>query len=231
MLTVVIWHRLVPTCCWYLISREVMGVMSCGSWPLLWLTCHPVPCCKQQPWAVRLTIASEHCWYSSVPLSLIPQHPSLLPLSPFYWCFPASSSLPPMVGNPPPCLTAVVNRQYLLYELLFLPGELLLEQEAAKCQSMLEACVEGFRWSPTEKWDMQCMVLGWGDEWDFLCRSHRLGKRGSLTGGGCRTKRVCSEMSPLIGCMHVYAQHFSLAELSPITCGLLMWKYGNPHCL
>lgn len=153
---------------------------------------------------MRLTIASEHCWYSPVPLSLIPHHASLLPLSPFYWCFPASSSLPPMVDNPPPSLTAVVDRQYLLYELLFLPGELLLEREAAKCQSMLEACVEGSRWSLTEKWDMQCMVLGWGDEWDFLCRSHRLGKRGSWTGGGCRTKRVCSEMSPLIVVMHVY---------------------------
>lgn len=46
-----------------------------------------------------------------------------------------------------------------------------------------------------------------------------------------RRGRVCSEMSSLTAGMCVYAQHFSLTELSLTTCTLLMWKYGNSHCL
>jgi len=45
---------------------------------------------------------------------------------------------------------------------------------------------------------------------------------------GCALKRP----HLLLACMYyVYVQHFSLAEVSLVTCGLLVWKYGNSHCL
>ena len=74
--------------------------------------------------------------------------------------FPSILLFAPYGGQFSSSLLVVVDIKYLLCGLLFLPGELLLEQEAAKSQSMLETRVEGFRWSHTKKWGMQCMVLG-----------------------------------------------------------------------
>jgi len=88
---------------------------------------------------VRLTIALEHCCYSSVPPSGSSSAP--YPSSPLLFLPTSLSTLlfAPYSGQFFSSLLAVVGRQYLLYGLLFLPAELLLEQEAATCQSMLEA--------------------------------------------------------------------------------------------
>lgn len=121
----VIWHRLVSTCCWYLISREVMGIVCWGSWVLLWLTGRLVSCRQQQPGALHLTIASGHCCYSSVPLSCSSSAPSPSSLLLFLLMCPSVLLFAPYSGQFSSSLLTVVDRQYLHYGLLFLPRKAL----------------------------------------------------------------------------------------------------------
>lgn len=227
MFTVVIWHRLVSTCCWYLISREIM-VMSRGNWPLLWLAalCHAInSSCELCIWPLIESIVD-------IPLCLcliLPQHPGLLSVSfllmflsilfaLYSWQFSSS-------------LLSVVDGQCLFYGLAVPSRRALARARLPDVRAWLEAWVEGVTWSCIKKRVVQCMLLDCGDEWDLLCRSHRLGKRGSWIDGGCRTKSVCSEMSPLSAGVHIYDQYFAMAETSLKTCGSFIWKYRNPYCL